>query len=221
MATFTFNGLLDQSILQQLQQCIAARSTNQFHFENVSIGLGTQPIHIGCNGKVRISFNREDQTSVHLHFISLFDELEIPAPDRGKIDIEFEHETWLPLAERLKKTDKFEYHCNLTYRDMAPIINIRFYGDQVDDYLDAIDPSADMEYLYQKYNLGERPRVIINSIEFIVFEHEDNRKTVLILQYGGFLVIFYEKIPDVIQALKGYKDDMFQLMLHHEVIRQE
>ena len=215
----TFNGLLDSWTLQQLQRCFQQPSVNRFALQNSTIGFGVDPISIACNGKFCVIFYYSDRSSVHLEFTSLYDEINIPLPEHGKLNVAVRTEIWQPLSEKIKKNspDVYDYHSFISYPEMSPIISIKFYGNCIDDYLNKIDPDIDIKYLQEKYGLNEFPKVICNSIEFVVFGHENDRKTILVLQDGMFQVRFYEYIVDLMATLNMYNYYGKNIVLQQEV----
>ncbi|MCC6458938.1 MAG: hypothetical protein IT260_00615 [Saprospiraceae bacterium] len=213
----TFNGLLPQFTLEQLQQCFLQAAANRFQLQYTTVGLGVDPVLIECRGKLRVSFERSDGSAIHLDLTSLFGEVDIPLVEQGKLHIDVHTEHWKPLAEQLAEPQVAEFYCTLAYPDMAPIAAIQCYGNQLDEVLNTIDPDIDLSFLQEQYGLNEFPRVLCQSIEFVVFCHKNGRKTILVLQSGGFRVLFYETVPDLPALLHRYNPYGKNTVLHQEV----
>jgi len=212
-----YNGLLDGDTLQQLEKCLSNKASNRFAFQKISIGFGIDPILIECFGKLRVTFDYQDGSSIHLDITSLYGEPDIPIVDQGRLKIDLIMEARRTLSERLVNPSVYDFNCTIAHLNMSPIVNIKFFGNHLNDFLNVIDPEIDIDYLNKKYEISGFPRVICDSIEVVVFKHESDKETILILQAGGFKILFYETVVDLMETLLPYNGYGKNFVLQHEI----
>ncbi|MCC7244503.1 MAG: hypothetical protein IT269_02395 [Saprospiraceae bacterium] len=217
--TFSFHGLLNDEEIGLLKQQNSILSLNCLFFEHLHIGVApNQELFISCLGKVGLSFKTRRRSHIHIDFTSGYDELAIPFPDRGclKVAVDEEHHRNLKEAIQSEKPTSI-YNANISHIGFSTVIALKFFGDSVDTTLDQAMEISE-EYL-ETFRLEDDsfPKIVCNSIEFIVIEMEDKNYTILMLENGGFRVFLHEQLSDLYSTLKSRRSGLSNLVLHHEI----
>lgn len=209
--TFSFDARLEEDELELLQDCIGKR-IGSIQFEKTDICLRPS-FTITAYGRCCVSFIGNPQ--IMIHFKSLFSYVGGPISDKGALLIQ---KMLLP-RKGLRASLLFpppsigaSFVTNIGYPIEEIVRSISFYGIHKRKNLRAINPYETLKGL-RKYEYDVFPDVAIDSIEFIIIEHEDGQQTTFVLMEGGFFVDLNTSVEELI----ANRPDWSNIVLQHKV----
>lgn len=196
-----------------------------FRVENASI-LPPPNFHVSNIGKCSISFNsKETGQYATIELTSLFQETP-PVVDSGGFAIKKIYESRIPSKTRMSLGLKQEWNpaTSISYPEESAIESFKFFGSKERRDIKEIDPDLDLEWL-GKWGFNDYPELEVDTIEFLIIEHESKKKTVISTDSGGFWYNFLTDKPiddkllyDSYMKVNGYEKN---IVLHHEIKKKE
>jgi len=192
-----------------------------FRIENAHIFLPPN-FSISNEGKVLITFRTKERGRfINLELTSIFKETP-PTVESGGIAIRKIYKNKVPLttiAELKLKQEKLP-ETTISYQDNTPVKSFKFYGSKERRELKDIHPNLDLDDL-SKWGVSEFPKLEVDTIEFLIIEHESNNKTIITTNEGGFSYKLLIKKPiDNNLLSESYVKPVGlekQIVLQHEV----
>ena len=187
---FKFDSRFSDTELSLFKDLIG-KSISKFQLENASILL---PPHFQVEniGTCSIQFSYAGYYTT-LELTSLFQETP-PVIDSGGISIRKFYESKIATKTRINLGLKYKSsgQTSFLYPERSPIKALKFYGSKENRLLNESD--MELNFLNQ---LGyySYPKIDINTIEFLIIEHENNKKTIITVQSGGFIYQFLTDAP--------------------------
>lgn len=184
--TFSFDARLKEDELDLLQDCIG-KKVGSIHFEKVNILFPS--LDINTYGRFCVSFGGNPQ--IMIRFKSLFSYIgSAPISDKGALLIQkilIPHKKLRASILMPPPSIGTSFVANIGYPIYEPVQSISFYGIHERKNLRDIDPDITLKDL-RRYEYDVFPDVAIDSIEFIVIEHESGQQTFFNLMEGGFFI---------------------------------
>jgi len=217
---FLFNALLNKEEISLIKNYIG-KKISYLWLEQLNLLLKPN-VRISCMGKCNFQFAGNKLETQHLQFCSHHKEYGT-IPSQGGISFQQVVTKHKRGIEGLLNPPQFiskSFINKIDYPNQTPIVAIQFYGHKMNASIKGLDGWADVEY-FKEIGYENYPEIDCNSIEFIVFLHENNLKTIISLETGGFWFnLNYEKEIDEEIISKsyvienGYKKN---IILHHDV----
>lgn len=219
---FKYDTRLSEAELNLFEDLVG-KSISSFRLENATVGLPPN-FFIDNVGKCRISFYAPAQGPyATMELTSLFQETP-PVGDSGGIAIRKIFESHIPLKTRMGLNLKQEWNpaTLISYPEASEIKSFRFFGSKERRELDEMDPDGEMDPEWLRMcGFNELPEIEVDTLEFVLIEHVNNRKTIISTQSGGFWYTFLTDKPiddqllyDSYMKVNGYEKN---IVLHHEI----
>ncbi len=221
---FKYDTRLKEKELTFFEDLIG-KSISVFRVENASISPPPN-FHISNIGRCSISFySRDAGPYATIELTSLFQETP-PVVDSGGIAIKKTYESIIPLETKKNLGLKQEWSpaASIKYSDQSAIESFKFYGSKERRGLKEIDPDLDLEWL-GIWGFKDFPELEVDTIEFVIIEHESKKKTVISTDSDGFWYQFLidkpiddELLYNSYMKVNGYEKN---IVLHHEIKKKE
>ncbi len=205
----------------RLFEDLIGKSISSFNLEHASILLAPR-IEVSNQGSCTIYFyDSLNGPYAKLELQSLFKETP-PVVDSGGIAVKKTSVSRIPTRTMFDLGLKYPAQPGVTIHqvDQTPVRAFRFYGSCERRALQEIDPDIDLEYMAQ-LGYDRFPELEVDTIEFLVIEHESNKRTVVSTCSGGFWYNFLTEGPEDNQLLydsymkvNGYEKN---IVLQHEI----
>lgn len=181
-----FDAKLSQEEQSHLKELIQSKIT-YFAFENCQVDIEPK-LHLSCYEKFAVRFQINNHKRCDVVFTSLLKERHLPITPQGALLIQFyfleNNQSSLILP---KPTLDKSFSTNINYPENTPINKIEFYGSSFSGKIKAYDLSLDNEFLLD-FGLMDSASLELESIDFFIFHHKNNRKTIVSLDQNGFWI---------------------------------
>lgn len=218
MNNYIYNGRMNDSEIHLLNDCIG-KSLRSIHLENINIAIEPK-LSISTIGRLCFRFYGENarEPIINIAIKPFYRELDMPIGDFGTIKIQKSVTYWLPLKEKITNLTEdipSNFVCHLKYPYDKAVVAIKFYGFKIKGNLKKINPEISLIEL-EKYRYLDFPEIDINSIEYMLIEHQNGVFTKFGLQNSGFSLSLSDVNVEGEEFVKGsiYPNN---IVLQHEI----
>lgn len=218
--TFKYDTRLKELELSFLEDLVG-KSISGFRLENAEI-LPPPNFRVNNRGKCSISFySKRTGPYATIELTSLYLETP-PVVDSGGMAIKKIVESQIPHEIRMSLGLKQDWNpaTSIGYPEGSAIESFKFYGSKERRELKEIDPELDLECL-AGWGFQDFPELEVDTVEFLIIEHENKKKTVISTDRGGFWYQFLIDKPidekllyDSYLKVNGYEKN---IVLQHEI----